>query len=44
MLSALRVLSSEAGREMPASPLFFGLFAFAVLALLLYLTMRIDRD
>lgn len=44
MFYALRVLSSEGVREMPASPLFFGLFAFAVLSLLLYLTMRIDRD
>jgi hypothetical protein len=40
----LAVLSGEVVREMPASPLFFGLFTFGVLALLLYFTMRIDRD
>lgn len=38
------VLSGEVVREIPASPLFFGIFTFAVLALLLYLTLRIDRD
>jgi len=37
-------LSSESGRELPASPLFFGLFFFGALMLLLYLTLRIDRD
>jgi hypothetical protein len=44
MFLALPTLSSEVVREMPASPLFFGLFAFGVLAALLYFTMRIDRD
>jgi hypothetical protein len=38
------VLSGEVVREIPASPLFFGIFTFGVLALLLYLTLRIDRD
>ena len=36
-------LLSEITRELPASPIFFGLFAFGVLSLLLYLTLRIDR-
>jgi hypothetical protein len=38
------ILHSEVVRELPASPVFFGLFAFGVLALLLYLTLRMDRD
>ncbi|CAN2240028.1 hypothetical protein MCEMKE157_00940 [actinobacterium SCGC AAA044-D11] len=38
------ILYSETVRELPASPVFFGLFAFGVLALLLYLTLRMDRD
>jgi hypothetical protein len=37
-------LLEEATRELPASPLTFGLIAFAILSLLLYLTLRIDRD
>jgi hypothetical protein len=37
-------LSGEGGRELPASPIFFGLFFFGALMLLLYLTLRIDRD
>jgi len=37
-------LSGEGGRELPASPLFFGLFFFGALMFLLYLTLRIDRD
>lgn len=32
------------GRELPASPVFFGVFTFAVLMLLLYLVLRLDRD
>jgi len=36
-------LLEEATRELPAPPAFFGLFAFGVLSLLLYLTLRIDR-
>lgn len=35
---------SEKGRELPASPIFFGLFAFGVLMLMLYLVLRLDRD
>ena len=37
-------LFSEKGRELPAHPIFFGLFAFGVLMLLLYLVLRLDRD
>ena len=37
-------LLEETTRELPASPLTFGLIAFAILSLLLYLTLRIDRD
>lgn len=36
-------LLSEVIRELPAPPIFFGLFAFGTLSLLLYLTLRIDR-
>jgi hypothetical protein len=36
--------ASEAVRELPAPPVFFGLFAFGVLSLLLYLVLRLDRD
>ena len=36
-------LLEEATRELPASPVFFGFFAFGILSLLLYLTLRIDR-
>ena len=35
---------SEKGRELPAHPLFFGLFAFGILMFLLYLVMRLDKD
>ncbi len=31
-------------RELPASPIFFGVFTFAVLMLMLYLVLRLDRD
>jgi hypothetical protein len=34
----------EKGRELPASPVFFGVFTFAVLMLMLYLVLRLDRD
>lgn len=32
------------GRELPASPVFFGVITFAVLTFLLYLALRIDKD
>lgn len=44
MIRAALQLMSEEGRELPAPPLFFGLFAFGVLMLLLYFVMRLDRD
>ncbi|MEY3203498.1 MAG: hypothetical protein RLZZ629_782 [Actinomycetota bacterium] len=31
-------------RELPMSPVAFGVVTFAILSLLLYLTLRIDRD
>jgi hypothetical protein len=31
-------------RELPMSPMAFGLLTFAILSLLLHLTLRIDRD
>ena len=31
-------------RELPISPIAFGLVTFGILTLLLYLTLRIDRD
>lgn len=37
------LILSEA-RELPAPPVFFGVLAFAILSLLLYLTLRIDKD
>jgi uncharacterized membrane protein len=38
------ILLSETVRELPASPVFFGIFAFLTLSFLLYLTLRIDKD
>ena len=38
------LLAAETVRKLPAPPLFFGLFAFGVLAFLLYLVLRLDRD
>ncbi len=35
---------SEVKRELPASPVFFGVFTFATLMLMLYLVLRLDRD
>lgn len=37
-------LFSETGRELPASPFFFGAITFGILMLLLYLTLRLDKD
>jgi hypothetical protein len=37
-------LLEESTRQLPVSPIGFGLIAFGTLALLLYLTLRIDRD
>jgi hypothetical protein len=35
--------ASEMVRELPAPPVFFGIFAFSVLSLLLYLTLRLGK-
>jgi len=37
-------LLEESTRELPIPPIGFGLIAFGLLLLLLYLTLRIDRD
>jgi hypothetical protein len=37
-------VASEIQRELPASPLAFGVFAFVVFVGLLYLVLRLDRD
>ena len=37
-------LASEIQRELPASPLAFGVIAFVVFVGLLYLVLRLDRD
>jgi hypothetical protein len=36
-------LASEITREMPAPPAFFGVLAFTVLSILLYLTLRLGK-
>jgi hypothetical protein len=41
------LLSREAHavvRPLPASPLFFGVTAFVILSLMLFLVLRLDRD
>jgi hypothetical protein len=37
------IRASELAREMPAPPLFFGVLAFSVLSILLYLTLRLGK-
>lgn len=37
-------VAKEIARQLPMPPLYFGLTAFAILSLLLYLTLRIDKD
>jgi hypothetical protein len=37
-------LLEDSAKELPIPPIGFGLIAFGVLTLLLYLTLRIDRD
>jgi len=37
------IRASEFARELPAPPLFFGVLAFGVLSLLLYLTLRLGK-
>ncbi|MEN9324638.1 MAG: hypothetical protein RL414_392 [Actinomycetota bacterium] len=36
--------AEAAARHLPAKPAFFGIFAFAVLSLFLYLVLRLDQD
>lgn len=44
MFNKVVELFSEEGRELPAPPVFFGLFAFGTLMFLLYLVLRLDKD
>jgi len=37
-------LAEEIQRELPVSPLAFGVFAFVTFSVLLYLVLRLDRD
>ena len=37
-------LANEAVRELPMPPYAFGIIGIAALSLLLYLTLRLDRD
>ncbi|MEI7642283.1 MAG: hypothetical protein WCJ38_04485 [Actinomycetes bacterium] len=43
-MSKYQSLAEEAVRELPAPPVFFGIFAFGILSLLLYLVLRLGRD
>jgi hypothetical protein len=43
-ISTMMNLANEAVRELPMPPYAFGIIGFAVLSLLLYLTLRLDRD
>jgi len=36
--------AEEVARELPMSPVLFGVTAFGILSLLLYLVLRIDKD
>lgn len=38
------IFAEEMARELPMSPVLFGITAFGILALLLYLVLRIDKD
>ncbi len=37
-------LAEGATRHLPAAPLFYGIFAFSLLTLFLYLVLRLDQD
>jgi hypothetical protein len=37
-------LAAETVRELPMPPFVYGIIAFSVLSLLLYLALRLDRD
>jgi hypothetical protein len=43
-IPAMMTLASEIVRELPAPPLFFGVFTFVVMSVFLYLVLRLDRD
>ena len=36
--------AEEMARELPMSPVLFGITAFGILSLLLYIVLRIDKD
>lgn len=40
----MNLLSAEASRHLPASPLTFGLVAFGIFAFLAFVVLRLDRD
>ena len=44
MMKSLHIHAEGAVRHLPASPIFFGLFAFGTLSFLLYLGLRLDRE
>jgi hypothetical protein len=37
-------LANEVGRELPIPPVAFGVGAFVIFSLFLYLVLRLDRD
>ena len=39
----MRIVASEITRELPTEPIVFGLFAFGVFVLLLYVVLRLDK-
>jgi hypothetical protein len=43
-ITVMMILASEVTRELPAPPLFFGVFTFVVMSVFLYLVLRLDRD
>ena len=43
-IPTMMILASEVTRELPASPLFFGVFTFVAMSVFLYLVLRLDRD
>ena len=40
----MMTLANEITRELPAPPIFFGVFTFVVMSVFLYLVLRLDRD
>ena len=43
-ISTMMNFAAEIVRDLPAPPIFFGLFTFLVLSLFLFLVLRLDRD